>query len=140
MKENTNQKIKKQKGFTLIELIVVIAILGILAVMIAPRIVGYTEKAKVSADQTMAQSVANACAVYIADTDPTPTVSGDGLMAGVAGAKLIDSSLTTQAAVAGKLKSTAYGGVTVVQDTTTHEVTVTLTHSGTNTTDFVVVK
>ena len=39
-------KLKKRKGFTLVELIVVIAILGILAAIIIPRFGGFQEKAR----------------------------------------------------------------------------------------------
>jgi prepilin-type N-terminal cleavage/methylation domain-containing protein len=37
---------KHQRGFTLIELIVVIAILGVLALLIIPRIAGQADKGK----------------------------------------------------------------------------------------------
>lgn len=42
------RKFKIKKGFTLIELIVVIAILGILVLFAAPRLLGYTDKAQLT--------------------------------------------------------------------------------------------
>lgn len=37
-------KLKNRKAFTIIELIVVIAILGILVLLAGPRLLGYVEK------------------------------------------------------------------------------------------------
>lgn len=38
---------KTKKGFTLVELIIVISILAVLALILVPSIIGYTKKAKV---------------------------------------------------------------------------------------------
>jgi len=68
MKECVRQsgKICKQAGFTLIEMLIVIIILGILAMVIIPQITVSTEDAKVSTLKTNLNSLRGAIEVYYA--------------------------------------------------------------------------
>lgn len=64
---------KKRKGFTLIELVVVIAILGILVAIAVPRLGGFRDNAQKSADLATARTIASAISMAEAqngvDTD-----------------------------------------------------------------------
>ena len=61
-------KEKKNKGFTLVELIIVVAILAILVGLLAPQYSKYVEKARKTADINNLNEIVNA--IKIAATDP----------------------------------------------------------------------
>ncbi|SDK52490.1 type II secretion system protein [Natronincola ferrireducens] len=70
------KRMKNRKGFTLIELIVVIAILGILALIAVPRLMGFTERAKESADAGNARTLYNAITIALADNNDIELTNG----------------------------------------------------------------
>ncbi|NLD99396.1 MAG: prepilin-type N-terminal cleavage/methylation domain-containing protein [Fibrobacter sp.] len=61
-----NKKLRNKGGFTLTELIVVVAILGILVAVAVPTVIGYIDDAKESADLSNAKTLENAIARLMA--------------------------------------------------------------------------
>jgi len=61
--------VKKNNGFTLIELMVVIVILGILAAVIAPRIPKFVEKAKENKTKANLANLRSALSLYYSDNN-----------------------------------------------------------------------
>lgn len=64
---------KKQNGFTLIEIMVVVVILGILGALIVPNILGRTEEARITAAQSDIRSIGNALNLYRLDNFNYPS-------------------------------------------------------------------
>lgn len=64
---------KNQKGFTLIEIMVVVIILGLLAGLVLPRILGREEEAKVTTAKTQIKALESALDAFKLDNGFYPT-------------------------------------------------------------------
>lgn len=69
---------KAQAGFTLIEIMVVVAIIAVLMLIIAPNVVGKDDQARVTSTRASLAAVANALEMYKLDNYRYPT-SEEGL-------------------------------------------------------------
>lgn len=80
LKEKYRIIMRRQSGFTLLEVMVVIAILGLMAALIVPNIMGQSEQAKAKLAQTNMASIASALDLYKLDNNQYPTTA-EGLEA-----------------------------------------------------------
>ncbi|MBM3117636.1 pilin [Jeongeupia naejangsanensis] len=113
---------KMQQGFTLIELMIVVAIIGILAAVAIPSYQNYTKKAKFTEVMQSTQAIKTAVELCINDTNdvnacdggsneiPADTTGGSATVAAVG--KYVQSISTAD----GKITATAVGSSTTPQD------------------------
>ncbi|MCQ8186499.1 type II secretion system major pseudopilin GspG [Parvularcula maris] len=68
-----DERSRRQGGFTLVELLVVLVILALLASLIAPRVTGYLGKARSGTARTQIEQLSTALELYNVDMGRYPT-------------------------------------------------------------------
>jgi type IV pilus assembly protein PilA len=116
--KSTQMMRRAQQGFTLIELMIVVAIIGILAALALPAYQDYTNRGKVSEASTISKAARDA--LVLAYNEGTLTAATDNTSLNLAAAASITSKYVTSVTVDGT-------------DTTTG--TVSMAMQGTGTTD-----
>lgn len=71
---------KREEGFTLLEILTVVVIIGILLVLIVPNVVGRSEEARITATKADMRTIGNALELYRLDNSYYPSTQ-QGLQA-----------------------------------------------------------
>ena len=123
---------KKQQGFTLIELMIVVAIIGILAAIALPAYQDYTIRAQVTEGVNLADGLKTPMADYYNDKGTWPANGAGGIAAAASIKGKYVSQVVTGAGGAGTIVATFsnQGGFSANSKIDTATITLTATDNG----------
>ncbi|KQA26894.1 fimbrial protein [Vibrio metoecus] len=132
-------KNKQQKGFTLIELMIVVAVIGVLAAIAVPQYQKYVEKSEAASGLATLRSLTTNIDTFIADTGNFPTTSNFTDIGAAAGMNKLGTISLADSGASGATATFTFDGtasalaktatVVLTKDTTTGLWTCT-TNSG----------
>lgn len=134
MNKQQNKLRMNNKGFSLVELIVVIAIMAVLIGVLAPQFIKYVDKSRASTDMQNLQQIKSAAEAYFADN---PSAETEAFIVKANGTELeFDGAADEVMANAGlsqdlKLSSTKWEDISMIYDAANNVWAIT----GTNTVD-----
>ena len=108
--------LKNKKGFTLIELIIVVAIMAVLVALLAPNVLKYLEKSKVGKDINSLDAVRTGVEAEIMDEDLSRLQTDDGDTDDVIEGKLLSAIKSATGDDWAKLSSRLFGEEMVLTD------------------------
>lgn len=85
---------KNNKGFSLVELIIVIAIMAILVGIMAPQLIKYIEKANITADEELLDAIYDAVVYASVDPDVLSDPASDALIASMSSPMKLEDIMT----------------------------------------------
>ena len=110
---------KNNKGFSLVELIIVIAIMAILVGVMAPQLIKYIEKSKISSDTQLCDTVRTAITTSLSDPEvvnANPSYSAAGAAETIIGVSTLGNAISDiigTSVPSSQLRSTTAKGSTI---------------------------
>lgn len=145
-RKNMEKKRMNDKGFSLVELIIVIAIMAILIGLLAPQYLKFVERSKKSADRDTVDEIIRSVQMDYADPESTKSVNGASITIKTSGAASISEGTGTDLAgvltsfglntsemklkSAKWIKQTAGAAAVPASPTYATEVTITFSYTG----------